>query len=131
MASGVSRVFVMTPQADVAVVGYYAASVGSVGQRIYPGALPTIPQTWPIPAVHLGRLAVRNEFKGRGFGKTLLFHFLRGAVEIAERAAVHLVDLFAGDDEARAFYLKYGFMPLKKNDMHLYLPMTTVRAMMA
>jgi len=39
------------------------------------------------------------------------------------------VDVRAIDEEARAFYEKYGFVPLKDNPLHLYLPMKTVQAM--
>ena len=44
---------------------------------------------------------------------------------------VFAVDLFSKDDDARRFYLKYGFIPLQDDPFHLYLPMATVRAMFA
>jgi hypothetical protein len=37
--------------------------------------------------------------------------------------------LFAKDDDAKRFYLKYGFIPLRDNSFHFYLPMATIRAM--
>jgi hypothetical protein len=40
------------------------------------------------------------------------------------------VDVRAIDDEARAFYRKYGFLPLEDDPLHLYLPMKTVEAML-
>jgi hypothetical protein len=39
------------------------------------------------------------------------------------------VDVWAMDDDARAFYEKYGFVPLEDNPSHLDLPMKTVEAM--
>ena len=61
----------------------------------------------------------------------LLFHFLKTACDVAERIGVFAVDLFAKDDDAKHFYLKYGFIPLQDDPFHLYLPMATVRAMFA
>ena len=39
------------------------------------------------------------------------------------------VALPKNDDDAKRFYLKYGFIPLRDDPFHLYLPMATVRAM--
>ena len=39
------------------------------------------------------------------------------------------MDLHAKDDDAKRFYLKYGFIPLQDNSFHFYLPMGTVLAM--
>jgi len=50
-------------------------------------------------------------------------------VYVAERIGVFAVDLFAKDDDAKSFYLKYGFIPLRDDAFHLYLPIATVRAM--
>jgi hypothetical protein len=50
---------------------------------------------------------------------------------VAERIGVFAVDLFSKDDEAKRFYLKYGFIPLQDDPFHLYLPMATVRGMFA
>jgi hypothetical protein len=33
------------------------------------------------------------------------------------------------DEDARRFYLKYGFIPLTDDPLHLYLTIATVRAM--
>lgn len=59
----------------------------------------------------------------------MLFHFLNTACAVAERIGVFAVDLFAKDEDAKGFYLKYGFLPLLDDPFHLYLSMATVRAM--
>jgi hypothetical protein len=59
----------------------------------------------------------------------LLFHFLKTACDVADRIGIFAVDLFSKDDDARRFYLKYGFIPLQDDPLHLYLPIATVRAM--
>jgi hypothetical protein len=50
-------------------------------------------------------------------------------VRVSERIGVFAVDLFSKDDDAKRSYLKYGFIPLRVDAFHLYLPMATVRAM--
>ena len=37
------------------------------------------------------------------------------------------VEVHALDDGARRFYLKYGFVPLRDDRRHLFLPMQIVR----
>jgi hypothetical protein len=59
-------------------------------------------------------------------GETLLFHFLRMALDTAADWGVFAVDLWAIDENARAFYARYGFLSLEDNPLHLYLPMATV-----
>ena len=48
---------------------------------------------------------------------------------VSETLGAFAVDVWAMDDEARAFYEKYGFATLEDNPSHLYLPMKTVEAM--
>ena len=50
---------------------------------------------------------------------------------MAERIGIFAVDLFAKDDDAKRFYLKYGFIPLRDDPLHFYLPLATVREMFA
>lgn len=128
---GVSRVYVVVRDVDQQILGYYAASAGSFLREHLPpddqGGLPR----YPLPTIHLGRLAVDLSCRGQRFGQLLLFHFLRTACDIAEQIGVFAVDLFSKDDDAKHFYLKYGFIPLQDNPFHLYLPMATIRAMFA
>ena len=59
----------------------------------------------------------------------MLFHFLSVTLDVARRIGVFGADLFAKDDDAKRFYLKYGFIPLMDNSFHSYLPIATIRAM--
>ena len=40
---------------------------------------------------------------------------------------VYAVDVVALNERARSFYLKYGFMPLLDNQLHLFMPIETTR----
>lgn len=123
------RTFIATPAGDVRVAGYYTLAAGAFD----PGSLPEAERKklpgHPVPVIHLGRLAVDQASRGRRLGETLLFHAVRTALELAEKLGAYAVDVRAIDDEARAFYAKYGFLPLADDPLHLYLPMKTVEAM--
>ncbi len=126
---GVSRVYVAVRGPQQQVLGYYAASTGTfLRDHLPPDDQAGLPR-YPLPTAHLGRLAVDLSCRGQRLGEFLLFHFLKTACEVAERIGVFAVDLFAKDDDAKRFYLKYGFIPLQDDPFHLYLPMATVRAM--
>jgi GNAT superfamily N-acetyltransferase len=123
------RTFVATPPGEPRVAGYYTLAAGAFD----PGSLPEAErQKLPahsVPVILLGRLAVDQAFRGQRLGETLLFHALRTALDVSEKIGAFAIDVRAIDDEARAFYVKYGFLPLEDDPLHLYLPMKTVEAM--
>jgi len=128
---GVSRVYIGMRGAHQRVVAYYASSAGAfLRDHLPPDDQAGLPR-YPLPTVHLGRLAVDVSCRGQRLGELLLFHFLKTACDVSERIGIFAVDLFSKDDDAKRFYLKYGFIPLQADPFHLYLPMATVRAMFA
>ena len=124
-----SKVYVVTRGADRRVLGYSAASAGTFLRDHLPPDDQTGLPRYPLPTAHLGRLAVDLSCRGQRLGEMLLFHFLKTACDVAERIGIFAVDLFSKDEDAKRFYLKYGFIPLQDDPFHLYLPMGTVRAM--
>src|SRR6266566_5215331 len=128
---GVSRSYVAVKGTESRVLAYYASSAGSFLRDHLPPDDQTGLPRYPLPTVHLGRLAVELSCRGQRLGELLLFHFLKTACDVAERIGVFAVDLFSKDDDAKRFYLRYGFIPLRDDPFHLYLPMATVRTMFA
>jgi ribosomal protein S18 acetylase RimI-like enzyme len=109
------------------VIGYYTISTSRVDfQNITDDLRQRFPQI-PVPTVLLGRLAVDNAYKDQGLGKTLLVKALRQAAAFSDSIGIAAVEVDAIDDEARGFYLKYGFTSLKDDQRHLYLPIQTVK----
>lgn len=122
-----SRTFVATLSNENRVLGYYALST----HRVVFDALPHpeskgMPQL-DIPVILLGRLAVDQSFQGKGLGAFLLIDALRRSLQISEEAGIRAVEVEAIDDNARTFYLKFGFRSLLDDDRHLFLPMHEVR----
>ncbi|HKV41146.1 MAG TPA: GNAT family N-acetyltransferase [Blastocatellia bacterium] len=120
---GLGRTYVVVEARQPRVEGYYTISAGTVTFEQVPEKLPR----YPIPVVHLGRLAVNMSAQGKGLGEFLLVDALKRAAVASRELGVYAVEVRALNDDARRFYLKYGFTPLLDDELHLYLPMKTIR----
>lgn len=127
MAKDFSRIYVAVLPPDSRVLGYYALSAGSFDLSALPEAKRRKLPRHPVPVSHLGRLAVDQSVKGQGLGAFLLMDALARCERLAVDLGLHAVEVWAIDDSARQFYLKYGFEPLADDPNHLYLTMKTVR----
>jgi GNAT superfamily N-acetyltransferase len=122
------RTFVAVHQRNPLVHGYYTVAMSSIARETLPNregrGLPN-----PVPAAIIGRLAVHQNSQGKGLGRLLLLDALRRILRASAEVAAHAVFLHAIDDDARNFYLPYGFQALLDDPNHLFLPMTAVRAL--
>ena len=125
--TGVSRTYVALRQGEQTVHGYYSISAGLLQVDAIPEELRRRLPAYPIPVVHLGRLAVDIETRGQGLGARLLVDAFERVLHIREWVGVHAVEVIAIDDAARSFYLKYGFTAMLDDARHLYLPISTLR----
>jgi GNAT superfamily N-acetyltransferase len=122
-----ARTYVATKKGGTTVLGYYAIS----NHRVTCDALPAeeakgLPRI-DTPVVLLGRLAVDQSAQGQGLGEFLLVDALRRSQHVADQIDVRAVEVDAIDEDARAFYAKFGFVPLIDDPNHLFLPMQVIR----
>lgn len=100
------------------VAGYYGVAPAAVIATFVPRSIRTVHPPSPVPCVLLGQLATDLDYRGLGLGAALLGDAMRrcvaGAVQIGGRAVV----VNAIDDQAAAFYRRYGFIPAK-DDPHM------------
>ena len=75
----------------------------------------------------LGRLAVDQQYRGRGYGALLLIDALWRTVESTPAISAHAVVVDALNDEAVRFYQRYGFRQLLDRPQRLYLTLATCR----
>jgi len=122
----VSRTYVALRTGEKVVLGFYTCCTGAIDVSSLPEEERKRLPRHPVPTVHLARMAVDQSVKGQGLGRTLLFHFFQRALDTSGDVGVHAVDVWAKDDQARSFYLKYGFRELLDDHMHLVLPITTI-----
>lgn len=123
----ISRTYVALGAESDAVAGYYTLSSGSVGFQNLPDEASRRLPRYPVPTAHLGRLAVDREFQGKGLGGILLVDALKRVRETADKIGIHAVTVHALNVSARKFYEAYGFQSLRDDDLHLFLPMATIR----
>jgi len=118
--SGNTRTFLAVEESRV--IGYFAttayrlgldevAQMYGVGKRIY-----------PIPAVLLARLAVDEEYQGKGIGMRLLVHALTEIARASRSIGFEVVVVHAIDRDAVTFYAQAGFTRFEDHELHLFMP---------
>lgn len=127
MKKGYAITFVATPIESKLVVGYYSVSASSIEFVNLPENLNKGLPKYPAPAMLIGQLAVARSMQGQGLGETLLMHALSRAIKISFEMAIYAVRVDASDEQARKFYLKYGFVPLQDIPLSLLLPLKTIK----
>lgn len=119
-AQGASRTFVICEGESAMVIGYYCLTQGAIGHDAVSAKFKrNMPN--PLPVTVLGRLAIDKNHAGKGLGMALL----KDAVLRSRLAALHAASrgifVQALDDEAAAFYLKFGFTRSPSQPLHLML----------
>ena len=112
---------------DKRVVGFYSLAFGSVEHqagtdRVRKG----LPQH-PIPIMLLARLAVDVSEQGHGLGKGLLKDALLRTIQAAEIGGLRAMVVHAKDEQAKAFYRKFGFESSPLDRRHLMLLLKDMR----
>ncbi len=123
-AEGASRTYVVTND-DGCVLAYYALAAGSVIAAEATGAVRrNMPS--PIPVVILARLAVDKSLQGKGFGTALLRDALLKTIQAADTIGVRALLIHALDEDAAAFYEKFGFSRSPADSLVLMVPLKSV-----
>ncbi len=126
----VSNCFVAVHSADKSVGGYYTLSATSILLKDLPGTVSKkLPRYPEVPAALVGRLAVDTRHHGRRLGEHLMLDGMSRVLKADIAAAILLVD--AKDDNAAAFYRRYGFLGLASLRNRLYLPVAEIAKMFA
>ena len=138
VSAGNVRLFVMvTPDGNL--IGFYAINAHAVDYRDLPSRFArSRPGHGSIPAAFVAMIGRDQRYSGQGFGSDLLVDALRRITQAADviGLAVVLLDVLdCGDPERTArrqsLYQSYGFQPLPSNPTRLYLPLATVRNLIA
>jgi GNAT superfamily N-acetyltransferase len=82
-----------------------------------------------IPLAIIGRLAIDAGFQGRGIGGALLRDAFRNCLAISEAIGCAGVTVHAIDDDATAFYIRYGMVEFPSGSRTLFLPIETIRGL--
>jgi GNAT superfamily N-acetyltransferase len=122
----ITNCFVMVEAATGRVAAYYTLSAASIPLTdLPPEEAKRLPRYPTLPAVRIGRLAVDQRFQRRGLGELMLMNAVHRTMHDAAAAFTLLVD--AKNDQAVAFYRRYGFRPLAGKPRTLFLPLATAQ----
>lgn len=125
MRRRIANCFVLVESSTGNVAGYHTLSATSLFLTDLPDEhLKRLPRYPIVPTVLLGRLAVAVAYQGRGLGEFIL----ADAVDRAARADIGAFAIVVDpkDDQARRFYLKYGFAELPALERRLYVPIDSI-----
>ena len=116
------------PDNDHTVKGYYTLSNAAIQRALLPeNIIRKLPSSYQnLPATLLGRLAIDNNYKGKGLGELILIDALKRCFyvslnEIGSMAVI--VDPI--DEDAIRFYKKYDFIQLPGSGK-MFISMNTI-----
>jgi ribosomal protein S18 acetylase RimI-like enzyme len=122
----IANCFVAVEAATSHVAAYYTISAASIPLvDLPPDETRRLPRYPTVPAVRIGRLAVDQRFQGRGLGAALLADAATRALKADAAAFTLLVD--AKNEQAVAFYQRFGFRILASRPRTLFLPLVTAQ----
>ena len=107
------------------ILGYYTLSNASISKELIPDNLMGKLPYQDLPVTLLGRLAIDGSSKGKGFGKLLLIDAFQRSFAISSQVASVAIIVDPIDNNAEAFYKKYGFI-LLQDSSRMFLPMKTI-----
>lgn len=112
------------------VVGYYSLAAGSVLHHTATGRVRrNMPE--PVPAALLGRLAIDQQWQGRGLGSALLHDAVLRVVGAAATIGVRALLVHAISESAKDFYEHWGFAPSPIEPMTLMITIDEAQRMLA
>jgi GNAT superfamily N-acetyltransferase len=126
--AGASRTYVAL--ADDEVVGYYTLVFGQVEYATAPERLKKGLARHPVPIMLLARLAIATHWQGKRLGSGLLKDAMLRTLEAAEIAGIRAFAVHAKDDEAKAFYEHFDFVPSPSDPYHLFRLLKDIRSLL-
>jgi len=127
----IGRTFVAVRPGLTEVKGYYTISSAGVAFFCLPDEVRKGLPRYSVPVVCMGRLAVALDVRRCGLGMLLLVDALRRTVRVASEMGVCGMEVHALGEEAKRFYVKYGFVELADDKLHLYLSMKVIQQLLS
>ena len=126
----VTVLYVLFNKNSNAVIGYYTLSATSIILEDLPiEVIRKLPRYPSLPATLLGRLAVDQNYQGKGLGEELLMDALYRSFMQANSIGSMAVVVEAKDKKAESFYQHYDFIQFPDRPNRLFLQMTKIAKM--
>jgi predicted GNAT family N-acyltransferase len=103
------------------VIGYYTLASSSIPAESLPSSMKKrVPQSYKsVPVILLGRLAVDLRYRGQHLGGDLLLDAMKRSLAASLVVGSSAIVVDPIDEEAKTFYLKYGFSQLDNGKMFI------------
>jgi GNAT superfamily N-acetyltransferase len=118
--------YVAVLRGESRVLGYYTLAPSHLEFAHAPAELLKGLPKHPVPSLLLARLAVTGPEQGKGMGKYLLLDAFDRCIRVSREVAFRAIEVEAIDDQAAAFYARYGFLPFPGDPHHLAIALETV-----
>jgi predicted GNAT family N-acyltransferase len=126
-----AAVFILTADGKT-ILGYFTLSAFSIKLTEIPEQLAkNLTKMGEVPATLVGRLARSLDQKGKGIGGILLVDALKKALQNSVTVASWAVVVDAKDENASAFYKRFGFVEFPNTPNRLFLPMRSIEELFA
>ena len=126
--AGASQTYIAL--ADGQIAGYYTLAVGQVDFDDAPQRLTKGLARHPVPIMLLARLAIASSWQGKGLGAGLLKDTMQRTLQAAEIAGIRAFAVHAKNDQSRAFYEHFDFVPSPTDPYHLFRLLKDVRGLL-
>lgn len=124
----VTACYVLTDRDEGTIIGYYTLSSTSIELESLPAPVAKKHPKYPlVPAILLGRLAIRVGSQGKGYGEYLLMDALNRSWEHSDKIGAAAVIVEAINENAAHFYQRYDFFQFPDQKSLLFIPMETIR----
>lgn len=125
---GLSNTFVLLNEtAPQEILGFFTLSFFEVDTASLPKEYSHRLPKSRLPAAKLARLAVDKRSQGKGYGDLLMADAVKRIVgTISESGGITGFFVDAKDENAKRFYLRFGFIPLPDLPLALFLPLQTL-----
>lgn len=122
-----SKVFLMVSD-EQKVVGYYTLGNSLIPVSEIPNQFKRGIPNFSFPAVLIGQFGINKSHQGKGLSYLLLGNaYTRIALAYRQKIlAIRAVRVDTRDERAKAFWLKQGFIPFKKSQNSLFIPLKTI-----
>jgi predicted GNAT family N-acyltransferase len=111
----------------IRIKGYYTLSNASIDRDLVPDNVKSkLPKSYnDMTVTLLGRLARDKKYNGERLGETLLLDSLKRCYDASSTIGSLAVVVDPLDNEAKSFYLKYGFI-LLPDSKKIFMTMKTI-----
>ncbi|MEC4685770.1 MAG: GNAT family N-acetyltransferase [Nitrospirota bacterium] len=124
---GISRTFVLVDDAvPTEITGFFTLAFCEVFVEKLPREYV---KKYPhkAPAAKLARLAVAKERQRQGLGMHMLVNAIERIINVSSNVGIIGFFVDAKNNDAKAYYEQFGFIPLPDRPLELFLPLATLR----